>query len=85
VKALPTRNKSIYNIGVQTMKALMVALLSGSITAVASFLIFYGEYTRHFPEKKKAFNAALQAAIAAFIFFAATIFAALLFLRMVIS
>jgi hypothetical protein len=63
----------------------MLALLSGFVAAVSSFLIFYEEYTHHFPDKKRAFKTALHGAIVTFSVFTAAVFTALFFLRMAIS
>jgi hypothetical protein len=69
---------------VQITTVLVLALLSGFVAAVSSFLIFYEEYTHHFPDKKKAFKTALHGAIMTFVVFAIAVFIALFFLRMAI-
>lgn len=49
---------------------LIIGLIFCPIAALMAFFITYGEYSRHYSDKKKPLKIAFQAAILAFIFFA---------------
>ena len=50
--------------------SLGIGLVFSPIAAAAAFLITYGEYTHHYPDKKIPLKLATEAAIMAFIVFA---------------
>jgi H+/Cl- antiporter ClcA len=43
--------------------------LFGALAAACAFLISYGEYQRHFPDRAKPIRMALQTAFVTFLFF----------------
>jgi len=47
----------------------IVGALFGVLAAACAFLISYGEYQRHFPDRAKPLRMALQTAFVAFLFF----------------
>lgn len=48
-----------------------VAAVLSLLAAAAAFVITYEEYSHHYPEKRKVFRTALEAAILALVFFLA--------------
>ncbi len=48
---------------------LLAAIIAGCFAGLAAFLVTYGEYSRHFQEKKRVTKLALEAAFVAFLFF----------------
>lgn len=83
--SLPTRNEFIYNLGVQAMKKLLLALLSGSIALVASFLIILRRIYAPLSRQEKDFQSGRADCYAGFVVFAGAVLAALLLLRMAVS
>lgn len=43
--------------------SLLIGLLFSPIAGAMAFLIFYNEYQHHFPDKKRPFKIAMEAAI----------------------
>jgi hypothetical protein len=50
---------------------LLIGLVFSPIAAMMAFLITYGEYQHHYPDKATPRKLALEAAVGAFIFFLA--------------
>lgn len=48
---------------------MIVAAVFSVLGALAAFIITYGEYLKHFPDKKRASKMALRTAMASFFFF----------------
>jgi nitric oxide reductase large subunit len=48
---------------------LLIGAVFSILAAVCSFLITYGEYLKHYPDKKRPLKLALKMAVASFFFF----------------
>jgi len=48
---------------------LWIVLIFSVLGATSAFIITYGEYLRHFPDKKRPLKLAARTALAAFLFF----------------
>jgi hypothetical protein len=48
---------------------IVIGTLFATLAAISAFVITYGEYLKHFPDKKRPLIMAAQAALAAFVFF----------------
>lgn len=48
---------------------LLIGLLFSPIAGAMAFLIFYNEYLHHFPDKKRPFKIAIEAAILTLVLF----------------
>jgi purine-cytosine permease-like protein len=51
------------------MLILLIGLIFSLIAAIMAYLTTYAEYERHFPDRRKARNIALESAVVFFIFF----------------
>ena len=53
------------------MFIVLLATVFGGLAAVMAYLISYGEYSHHFPDKRRARRIAFRTALVTFFFFAA--------------
>jgi hypothetical protein len=51
--------------------SLAISLIFSPFASIMAFLITYGEYLHHYPDKKRPVRLAIQAAAATFMFFMA--------------
>jgi hypothetical protein len=54
----------------------MIGLVFSPLASVMAFLITYGEYVHHYPDKRQPLKLATQAALATLVFFVVLSFAA---------
>jgi RsiW-degrading membrane proteinase PrsW (M82 family) len=48
---------------------LVLAAIFSTLAALCAFIITYGEYLKHYPDRKKPLKMAIRTALAAFLFF----------------
>ncbi|TRZ89615.1 hypothetical protein D4R89_05880 [bacterium] len=64
---------------------LALILIFSALGALCAFVITYGEYLKHYPDKKRPLKMAAQTALAAFAFFAVITFLLTFLMRLFIK
>ena len=49
--------------------SIVIALIFAPLASAMAYIITYGEYLRHYPDKKKPVRLAIEAALVTFVFF----------------